>query len=148
MEVEEEMRTDQEILDRIEQVKGEDWLGTRVGELVTRLSFDAAKPLLKDDTKREEWKVFFRDRDTILKEMLEYMEFAWGKAINCRGISASRSIEHYEEWIWLLGDDPKKLPDYEHYGKEILKFICQKYGWDALKWDDGVRVNSESELYA
>ena len=71
------------------------------------------------------------------------MEFAWDKANNCRGISASRSIDHYSVWIWLLGDEDKlsDIRDYEYYGKPQLVEICELYGWDHSKWDDGVRTN-------
>lgn len=135
-------RTDAEILARIKEVDGCDWLGTQVGELVTRLSFPAAKPLLKPEAEEADWTQYPRDRDSILKEMLDYMPFAWEKAKNCRGISANRSMDHYAAWIWLLGDDVGDLQGYEFYGKDNLVKICDEYGWDTLQWDDGVRVNT------
>lgn len=142
------MRTDKEIIDRIAEVESEDWLGTQRNELVCRLPFDKAKQWLRSAVTETEWRplVKARDRETILSEMLNYMPFAWEKANNCRGISASRSMEHYSAWIWLLGDDLGDLSDYQYYGKDNLVAICNKYGWNSSQWDDGVRVNSEAEL--
>lgn len=142
------MRTDEEIIERLKEIdeKGEDFLGTRRAELVHMLSAGQARPFLKMDVDPGDWKRGERDRESILKRMLDYMPFAWNKAINCRGISAGRSMEHYLEWIWLLGDDPGFLEEYEFYGKDNLVKVCEKYGWDATQWDDGIRVNSESEL--
>ena len=139
-------RTDSEILARIKEVAERDWLGTQRDELAARLSFQAAKSLVKPEAEEADWTQYPRDRDSILKEMLEYMPFAWDKANHCRGISAGRSIDHYDAWLWLLGDDLKNFGEYEHYGKQILVRICEKYGWDESQWDDGIRVNSESEL--
>ena len=33
------------------------------------------------------------------------MTFAWDKANNERNLSAGRSINHFEVWLWLLGDE-------------------------------------------
>jgi hypothetical protein len=52
-------------------------------------------------------------------------------------------------WLWLLGDEElhNKIEaiEYEHYGKEKLIAICEHFGWDWKKLDDGRRVNSDSE---
>lgn len=135
------MRTDEEILERIEQIKGNDFLGTETFELICRLPFEKAKPYLREDATQSDWTQMSRDRETILKEMLEYMSFAWDKACNKRGISASRSMSHYAGWTWLIGDDFGDLQDYQFYGKDNLVRICEKYGWDHKQWDDGVREN-------
>jgi len=66
--------------------------------------------------------------------MKNYFEFAVEKAIDERGISASRSIAHYETWIWLLGDDEFlneiKNTKYEPYGMPMLIKIGEWYGFD------------------
>lgn len=139
------MRSTQEIIDRINEVQARDWMGTQTSDLLVRLEFEDAKPFLKDTAKAEEWKVRGRDRESLIAEMLDYMPFAWDKAINCRGISAGRSMDHYTAWVWLAGDDLGDLTDYEFYGKDNLRKICDHYGFDANQWDDGVRVNSEDE---
>lgn len=139
------MRTEKEILQRIQEIRDQDFFGTQIGDLVEFLSFDNAKKFLKDGTEQKDWEDerVKNDRDTILKKMQEYMSFAWGKANNCRGLSAARSMDHFTTWIWLLGDDLGNLSDYEFYGKDKLVSICEKYGWDHSQWDDGVRSNTE-----
>lgn len=136
------MRTDDEILSRIEVVKENDWMGTQIGDLIVRLPFDKARPYLKPEVTEADWKPASRDRDALLAQMLDYMPFAWEKANNERGLSAGRSMDHYSAWVWLAGDDLGDLLEYEFYGKENLRRICQQYGWDADQWDDGRRVNS------
>ena len=135
------MRTDQEIIDRINARKEADFFGFELTDLLIRLPFELAKPFLNPDVKGEDWKVQPRDRDSVLKEMLEYMPFAWGKANNCRGLSAVRSMCHYMAWVWLAGDDLGDLTDYQYYGKDNLVKICDHYGWDSSQWDDGERTN-------
>lgn len=76
------MRTDTEISARVDEVKSRDFFGFEVADLLARLPFDLAKPYLVDDAKPEEWKPAPRDRESLLKEMLEYMPFAWEKANN------------------------------------------------------------------
>ena len=135
------MRTDQEIIDRINARKEADFFGFELTDLLIRLPFELAKPFLNPDVKGEDWKVQPRDRDSVLKEMLEYMPFAWGKANNCRGLSAVRSMCHYMAWVWLAGDDLGDLTDYQYYGKDNLVKICDHYGWDSSQWDDGERTD-------
>lgn len=135
------MRTDEEILARIEAVKENDWLGTERSDLLVRLPFVTAKPFLADDADESTWKVEPRDRDSVLAEMLDYMPFAWGKANGKRGISAGRSMSHYSAWTWLISEDFGNLGNYQCYGKDNLTAICERFGWDAKQWDDGVRSN-------
>ena len=139
------MRTDKEILDRIETLKHRDWLGTQTGDLASRLTFEAARPLLKDDATSDGWEVLPRDRESVKAEMLDYMPFAWDKANSRRGISAGRSLDHMSAWLWLLGEDAAvdKIDDYSHYGKPQLRAICEAYDWDWRQWDDGRWANSE-----
>lgn len=137
------MRTQQEILDKIESVKDSDFFGMLRGFLMEYLDRDHIVPFLAEGVKPEEWEPASQDREAILKEMLDYMPFAWEKANDCRGISAGRSMDHYTAWVWMLGDDDKlgELRDYQFYGKTNLIKICVRYGWDHTKWDDGVRTN-------
>lgn len=135
------MRTDEEIVARIEAVKNEDWLGTQTRDLLVCLPLDKAAPYLKPEFTANEWKQRPRDRDALIARMLDYMPFAWEKANNERGLSASRSMDHYSAWIWLAGDDLGDLHRYNYYGKDNLRRICEQYGWDHRQWDDGVRTN-------
>ena len=135
------MRTDAEILARIEEVKANDWLGTERGDLIEVLPFDSVKPFLKEGVTQDEWSPLPRDRDSVLARMLDYMPFAWEKANDCRGISASRSMSHFAAWTWLIGEDFGDLQQYQFYGKPNLISICERFGWDHSQWDDGERTN-------
>lgn len=135
------MRTVEEIVARINDREANDWLGFELGDYIDCLPFDAAKPWLKEGVTADEWTEMPRDRDSVLARMLEYMPFAWEKANNGRGLSASRSMSHYTAWAWLVGDDFGNLQDYEYYGKDNLVRICNHYGWNYAKWDDGERTN-------
>lgn len=137
------MRTNEEIVDRIrsEEVLGRDMFGFERGDLLSYLDFETAKQFLKTDAKGENWKTLPRDRESVLKQMQDYMEFAWDKANGKRGLSAGRSMSHYMAWVWVVGDDLGDLTKYEFYGKDNLVKICERYGWDHKIWDDGVREN-------
>ena len=142
------MRTQEQIVEQIENRKGDDILGFETREYLNFLEFEHAKPYLKEGTKPEQWgQPTENSTKNILSIMLDYMPFAWKKAKNCRGISASRSISHYVGWIWMLDDGFEIDADsYCHYGKNLLREICKQYGWNPKQWDDGIRVSEESEL--
>ena len=142
------MRTDQEILDRIKTVSERDLFGTRQEELIMHLSFEAAKPFLKEDVTKEAWEAEDRrklDDESIKAEMLDYMPFAWEKANSRRGLSAMRSLDHMAEWLWLLGHDTSanRVLSYNRYGKGRLRAICEAFGWDWKQWDDGRWTDTE-----
>ena len=85
------MRTQQEILDRIKKRKDKDVFGFEWPYYAGALTFENVKPFLKDGVTEDDW-----DQDTeegIKKQAIEYMEFAWEKANDCRGLSAGRSIK-------------------------------------------------------
>lgn len=140
-------RTQAEILARIEERKPEDYFGFEISDLIGYLDYEHAKPYLKEEVTPDQWDPNREpgDRQSILKRMLEYMPFAWEKANDMRGLSASRTMSHCMAWVWLLGDDEYfgDLTEYTNYGKDHLVKICEHYGWDSSQWDDGMRVNGE-----
>lgn len=138
------IRSQDEILAELERVQKNDFFGFKSNDLLGYLDYDHAKEYLKPEVTAEEWKASPSDRASILKEMEDYMPFAWDKANNGRGLSAGRSLAHYTVWVWMLGDQDQfgDLETYQHYGKDNLRQLCKLYGWDADKWDDGRRVNS------
>jgi hypothetical protein len=142
-------RTPGDILARIDALAsgGEDYFGFQGSDLIEFLPFQDAERFLKPEVTEAEWNLKTPDEDTVKALILDYMPFAWGKANDCRGLSASRSIEHMKTWLWLLGDDlGEKLSDiYQFYGKPCLRLICEKYRWDWRQWDDGCWRNSEDD---
>lgn len=137
------MKTQEEIISRIQNIKKSDMFGFETNGLLEKLTFENAKPYLKEGTTKEEWTTEEINRETILKEMLDYMPFAWEKAKGFRGLSAGRSMAHYKIWVWLIGDDLGDLQNYQFYGKDNLVKICEHYGWDHAQWDDGIRSITE-----
>ena len=121
-------RTHEEVIAFYLENKEHDLLGTMASELLSRLPFEKVKPFLANP-ENEKWEQGPRDRDSIVIEMREYMDFAWGKATGHRGISASRSIDHYRAWLWLIqGEQLLEGLGYAQYGAPMLKAICEQYG--------------------
>jgi hypothetical protein len=76
----------------------------------------------------------------VKNKMIVYMDFAWRKANDERGLSASRSVSHYRNWYWLLCDDSINFSDlednYEPYGKPILVEMCKFLELDISLYED------------
>jgi hypothetical protein len=147
------MRKQEEIIQRMQHlIDGTipDLFGVQVHDTVVFLTFDNAVEFLVDEVTEEHWNsTVHKGTDEKVKDaMLEYMPFAWEKANNCRGLSVSRTMDHYIAWLWLLGSETVlnavgDLTNYEYYGKDNLVLICDYFNWDHSKWDDGVRSNTE-----
>lgn len=129
-------RTQDEILEKLKHL---DEHGSIIhamtrGDLIECLDYEHAKEFLKDGITKEDWD---KDRVTtdeqVIAEIIRYMPFAIGKAENERGISSSRSIGHYCNWLWLIEDHEllafaQDDSNYPMYGMPILKKIQEKYG--------------------
>lgn len=128
------MRTQEEILARFE--KADDFFGTQKGDLVSYMEFEFAKPFLKEDYVKkveageEKWEVSTDPK----KDILDYLDFAYDKAEDGRGLSAGRSMLHFKTWIWL--DDEKfyneiigMIDKYTNYGIPTLDKISEHYGY-------------------
>lgn len=142
-------RTDQEILARIDEVKPTDFFGHQLNDLIPALSFEAAKPFLKDEYIKEGPEEWDKGRAEIAinpgDKIRDYLAFAWDKANNCRGLSAARSIEHFMSWTWLDGKDEitQFIEEYNLYGKPQLVVLSELYGFDWQSHDDGEWKNGE-----
>jgi len=119
------MRTQEEIVERMTQIKKDDIFGFRTEVLVMCLDFEHAKPYLKDGTTKDQWEETVCTDETVRAMAIKYLDFAWGKALDHRGLSAGRSTEKMTEFCWLLGLDEtvKKIGEAEHaqYGCPKLK---------------------------
>lgn len=138
-------RNQAEILKRIEERKKNDFFGFETGDYIDYLTFKNAKPFLVEGITEEEWKVTEEDP---IDQIKQYMDFAWDKANEKRGLSANRSIAHMVAWLWLAGEDELAAwaddeSNYYHYGKPILQKICEHYELDWKQWDNGERTNGE-----
>ncbi len=138
-------RTQAEIVARAHDLCKTLFGGMTIGDFLDWLDFEHAKPFIKVEVTPEEWAKISAEVKPIRVQMAEYMPFAWEKANNCRGLSAGRSIQHYQNWLWLLGEDAlvNEIEHYEYYGKDQLTRVCEFLGLDARQWDDGVRTNTD-----
>lgn len=128
------MRNQTEIMERFE--KAADLFGTQKGDLIDYMSFENAKPHLKEEyvAKVEAGEEKWEAKTDPKKEILEYLDFAYEKAEGERGLSAGRSMLHFKTWIWL--DDEKfyneiidMIEDYTDYGIPTLDRISEHYSF-------------------
>lgn len=113
--------------------------------LIGYLPFSLAKDLLTEKFLEEFDENSWRQKVTVeeaLAEAKEYSRFGWGKIIDHRGISTSRTIDKMKSWMFLLGDTEmirlcETESAYMPYGAPILYKICKKYGWDIPEFDTG-----------
>ena len=133
------MKTQQQIVERIKEFEEDrrlDFFGTKYEDLVQFLDFENAKPFLSEETTPEKWAEVQKPltEARVIQSIREYMPFAWGKANDCRGLSAARSLHHMEAWLWLLDVDFDS-ENYNYYGKGKLVEICERPGID-VDWED------------
>lgn len=145
-------RTHEDIVARLERItqSGSDWLATQRSDLIAWLPYALAKPFLKPDFQEDEFKELTDELEkkcpTPMAHVKDYLTFAWGKANNCRGISAGRSLDHLTSWLWLDGFDlvdTEWWKDYDYYGKTQLVVASILAGVDWKKLDDKEWVNEE-----
>ena len=139
------MRTQEEIVKRINEREKDDFFGFEKSDYLVCLTFENAKQYLKEGTASDEWKTL---NNNPIDELKEYMGFAWEKANCCRGISSNRNISHIIAWLWLADHEISKEvermyeEEYQYYGKDILKYVCDNVGIDSSVYDDGIRSNT------
>lgn len=106
--------------------------------LLNYLTFENAKPHLKEDYVKEveSGEKKWEDAPNLEKtadDFIDYMKFAWGKAEDERGLSASRSISKLSCWLWLMNrEDLVRLIEdddlYNPYGAPALIAVCKEMG--------------------
>lgn len=128
------MRTQEEIAARVDAAR-ERLFDFTVEVLTPYLVFEHAKPYLKDGVKPSDWGPLGQRRSSIVAAAKKYMAFAWEKALDHRGLSASRSVSKMTNYAWLLGADDlvgrieRDEIAYPNYGAPILAAICNEFGW-------------------
>jgi hypothetical protein len=130
------MRSLVEIVEKIKVLNSiEDYFGAERSELVQALPFEEAKPWLAENAEKADWTAATATDELVRTSAAEYLRFAIGKAENHRGISASRSIDHFRGWVWLSA--PREIYDqfletsYTNYGAPQLKFAATALGLSA-----------------
>lgn len=117
-------RTQSEIVARFREVR-ERFLDFESEVLAGYLDYDHARPYLTADTTRESWAEAQDDPAQAREAAGAYLEFAFGKARDHRGISAIRSVQKLSGWAWLLGHDDlaeqmRRDENYPRYGVPAL----------------------------
>ena len=110
--------------------------------LIKYLPFMYAKDYLKKEyvekveSGKEKWNRIVNPREAT-QDMLDYFVFGLGKALDERGISASRTLDKLRGWAWLLGRDDLHLilsgDNYNPYGMPILIEFGEKIGIEVSK---------------
>jgi len=142
-------RTQEEILNHIKEINDDDLFGFQTSDLIDFLDFKDAKQYLKEGVTKSLFNS--KRQNDAIKNIKEYMAFAWDKANSCRGLSANRSIEHMLAWTWMIDDEfYKKLKksyelDYKFYGKPQLILICEHFNIDWKKLHNGIYTNSDTD---
>lgn len=122
------MKTIQEILDNYKNYETslDDRFGIRFAQFLSEEQMKQIGFSLKDGTKhyQKEW-----NRENILKQLKEDVEFGWEKAINQRGISSNLMYEVVRSWNKILEEGLENFDEYPQYGKPLFKETAKKYGW-------------------
>lgn len=130
------IRSQLEIIQRIADIEasGEDIFGATRLDLIAALPFEVAQHngWTSETATKEAWE----ERDETPEEACRgYLDFAIGKALDHRGLSAARSVDHLRAWTWLAGDHVYKLvieePEYAQYGVPHLKAAAE---WCGYEW--------------
>lgn len=127
------MRTIAEMQEKIRETK-DTLLDFTSSSLLEFMDYDSAKEFLSEGAS-EGWPAPEPlTREAVIARMKKYMVFAWGKVENHRGISASRSVDRFGAWIWMLEDEDifnqYQGTPYQQYGAPKLMFVCESYGFD------------------
>jgi hypothetical protein len=138
-------RSSAEIKARYEEVS-QRFLDFQGGDLLPYMDYEDAKPFLNKGVTAEQLADARAGLDSPLQEALEYLPFAWEKANDCRGLSASRSVDHLKAWLWLAGYDVDDDFDtrYQYYGKPCLVTASELVGFDWRAYDDKTWRNDET----
>ena len=155
------MKTQTEIVAEIKRLGEdgctEDFFGSQRSDLLVFLEFEHAKEFLKEGVTRHEWdEDAAKDltEDQVIAEIVDYLPFAWGKANDCRGLSAERSLTHFRAWFWLLGEDDfaGSFETYTMYGKAQLVRISEhpkvNYDWASVDNDRWTNVEGDRGVTA
>lgn len=102
--------------------------GFDVEVLARALTFEQAQGagILKEDATDDGWGEPFADDDAVRAAAVDYLQFAFGKAQDHRGLSASRSVDKMTEFLWLLNIDttPVGEASFQNYGVPQLKVVA------------------------
>jgi hypothetical protein len=136
------MRSQAEIrarFDRLRSGEEADVFGFAGEAIVEALERPSVEDLLTDPN--TEWRTVDLD-----KTMRDYLAFSVGKALGHRGISAVRSHEKFQVWLWCLNDqdltDRFESAPYPQYGAPKLHVLVDHFGLETLSKETFAAVSS------
>lgn len=124
-------RSQDEILARFREVDAEpsNMFGFAQEVLAGAMTVETLKQAVPDFEPSAEASFPLYTSENIEQAAREYLEFAIGKALDHRGISASRSVDKLTQFAWLAGkDDVVEAMDeagYTNYGAPKLKAFAE-----------------------
>lgn len=130
------LRTQEEILEKYKEYEDDGRMfDFRPEVLLEHLSYENSSQFLSDKYKAKisSGEIKYSFVNNVLEatqDFLDYMVFAWMKAQDERGLSASRSIQKLSAWLWLLNreDLESKINEdglYNPYGAPALVEVCK-----------------------
>jgi len=130
------LRTQEEILEKYKEYEDDGRMfDFRPEVLLEHLSYENNSQFLSDEYKAKisSGEINYSFVDNVLEatqDFLDYMVFAWMKAQDERGLSASCSIQKLSAWLWLLNreDLESKINEdglYNPYGAPALVEVCK-----------------------
>lgn len=129
-------RTQEEIFNKIKN--DDSFFGFTSNVLINYLNYENAKEILSKEyiQKIESGEIEYEQITDVyetVQDFLDYMVFAWMKAEDEKGMSASRSIYKLAAWMWLLGrEDLESIlldsSKYNPYGSPALIQVSKKLG--------------------
>ena len=145
------MRDIKKVMERANKI---DPFGITMADPVEFMTFEQARPYLTEDaiekyeSGKEKWTYEKYTPENVSNKIKDYIEFAWDKANDGRGLSAYRSLLHFSNWFYMFGNEPcdelaESLLDYEYYGKPWLVIISELLDIDWRKYDDGWWTNCD-----
>lgn len=109
---------------------GDDLFGFRTEVLAEFLDLDCLTALDLKPVDPGTWRA--KPTSAAPADGAKYLEFAFGKALDHRGISAGRSVDKLTEYAWLQGRDDvvsaMTHADYAMYGVPKLLVYAQAFG--------------------
>lgn len=136
-----DLRTTEELKEKILELQSGFDLFCIRNDIIEFLPFEDAKPFIRKELSKIEALAILKKytKENVIKEIIHYLPFAYDKAEGARGISANRSIEHFQAWLWLIKDDEllafvsDGAANYPMYGFPMLQAIARKYAPDLVK---------------
>ena len=123
------MKTQEEIRARFDEHRGsyDDMFGFKQEALFEALEFASVADIVQEGVTADGW-----HEVDVEKTAREYLKFAVGKVADHRGISASRSVEKFTEWLWVLDDADLSRrfeeAEYSPYGAPKLAVLAEAWG--------------------